>query len=79
MRGRKDMFMEIVPNRKKETLHNLVNAKVHQSSIVFTDGWTGYNGLKTEGIVKDHRRCNHSEAWVNYKDPVYIPLAQGEI
>ena len=41
---------------------------------MFSDGWTGYNGIQTDQLVKLHRRCNHSVEWVNFKNPEQVNL-----
>jgi len=37
--------LELIPNRKQETLETIVSANVHRKAEVRTDGWVGYNGL----------------------------------
>ena len=63
----KQMRFEIVKTRTKKELKRFIARHVHPESILFTDGWTGYNGLQKDGIVALHRRCNHSIEWVNFK------------
>ena len=43
----------IVPNRNKNTLHNIIINNVLPNSTVFTDEWKGYCGLKAKGF--DHK------------------------
>ena len=35
-----------IPNADKETLHSAINCNVEGGSVVYTDGWKGYNNLK---------------------------------
>lgn len=41
--------LEVVPDRKQETLEPLVLANVQKNAEVRTDGWTGYDNLGTLG------------------------------
>lgn len=50
-------------------MHRMNKQFVDNKSIAFTDDWSGYSGLFTDKIVKQHWRCNHSESWINFKDP----------
>ena len=39
------VYIEIVPKAKQETLRKVIQGKINPESIIFTDGWRGYNGL----------------------------------
>jgi len=54
------VYTEIIPNCKKKTLQAIILGKVDIHSILFSDGWRGYNGLVDVGYDK-HFRVNHSE------------------
>lgn len=54
------VYTEIVPNCKKKTLQRVILGKVDAHSIIYTDGWRGYNGLVSVGYDK-HFRVNHGE------------------
>ena len=54
------VYTEIVPNCKKKTLQAVILGKVDIHSILFSDGWRGYNGLVDVGYDK-HFRVNHGE------------------
>lgn len=41
--------LQVVPNRKQETLEPFVQANVQPGTEVRTDGWTGYDNLETLG------------------------------
>jgi len=54
------VYTEIIPNCKKKTLHDIIKGKVDLESLMFTDGWRGYNGLVDVGYQK-HYRVNHGK------------------
>jgi len=54
------VYTEIVPNCKKKTLQRVILGEVDIHSIMYTDGWRGYNGLVDVGYDK-HFRVNHGE------------------
>lgn len=56
--GRSEVYTEIVPDAKKATLLKIIQGKIDPSSIVYTDGWRGYDGLVSVGYDK-HYRVNH--------------------
>ena len=53
------VYTEIVPDCSKKTLQAVIMGKVDIHSIMFTDGWRGYDGLVDVGFDK-HFRVNHS-------------------
>ena len=53
------VYTEIIPNCKKKTLQDIIKGKVSIESLMYTDGWKGYNGLVDMGY-KRHYRINHS-------------------
>ena len=53
------VFTEIIPNCKKKTLQALILGQISRETVVFTDGWRGYDGLVDVGYGK-HFRVNHS-------------------
>ena len=54
------VYTEIIPNCKKKTLQPIIQGKVSIQSVIYTDGWRGYNGLVDVGYGK-HFRVNHGE------------------
>ena len=48
------VFLEIVPNRKAETLLPILEKWILPGSRIITDGWVGYNDLSNvdHGIYK---------------------------
>jgi transposase-like protein len=41
--------LQVIPNRKQETLEPVVLANIQKNAEVRTDGWTGYDNLHTLG------------------------------
>ena len=54
------VYTEIVPDCKKKTLQKVILGKVDISSVIYTDGWRGYNGLVSVGYNK-HYRVYHGQ------------------
>ncbi|MDP8169710.1 IS1595 family transposase [Pasteurella skyensis] len=53
------VYTEIVPDCKKKTLQAVILGKVSIDSVIYSDGWRGYNGLVDVGYSR-HFRVNHS-------------------
>src|ERR1043165_7831773 len=51
-------FFEIVEERDKETLKQVIKQRVHQGSIIHTDKWKAYSCVEELGFR--HRVVNHS-------------------
>jgi transposase-like protein/predicted RNA-binding Zn-ribbon protein involved in translation (DUF1610 family) len=49
--------LQLIPDASAKSLENAVQANIEPGSIVHTDGWQGYNGIKnlgyTHGIIRD--------------------------
>ena len=54
------VYTEIVPDTQKATLQAIIRGKVSIESVIYSDGWRGYNGLVDVGYDK-HFRVNHSQ------------------
>lgn len=54
------VYTEIVPNCKKRTLQGIIRGRVGVDSVIYSDGWRGYDGLVDVGFDK-HFRVNHSQ------------------
>jgi len=52
------VYTEIVPDCKKRTLQRVILGKVSIESIIYSDGWRGYNGLVDVGYSR-HFRVYH--------------------
>ena len=54
------VYTEIVPNCSKATLQAVIRGRVDLQSIIYSDGWRGYNGLVDVGYGK-HLRVDHGQ------------------
>ena len=54
------VYTEIVPNVQKKTLQRIIRGQISLNSIIYSDGWRGYNGLVDVGYQK-HLRVFHSK------------------
>jgi hypothetical protein len=54
------VYTEIVPNCSKATLQKVIRGKVSLDSVIYSDGWRGYNGLVDVGYGK-HLRVDHGK------------------
>ena len=54
------VYTEIIPDCKKKTLQAIILGKVDIESVMYTDGWRGYNGLVDVGYDK-HFRVSHGD------------------
>ncbi|MCX6813582.1 MAG: IS1595 family transposase [Candidatus Azambacteria bacterium] len=52
------VYTEIVPNCKKPILQAIIKGKIDPSTVIYSDGWRGYDGLVDMGFDK-HFRVNH--------------------
>jgi transposase len=60
------LIIEIVPNRTRLTLEEIINRRIDPQSRIISDGWGGYVGLTNAGF--SHDIVNHSENFVNPQD-----------
>ena len=56
-------FLEIVPDRSQRTLVEVLRRNVLPESIIISDEWRGYSGLRESGF--QHYTVNHSQNFVN--------------
>ena len=54
------VYTEIVPDCKRLTLQAVILDKVSIESVIYSDGWRGYNGLVDVGYSK-HFRVFHGD------------------
>ena len=54
------VYTEIVPDCSKATLQAIIRGKVEPESMIYSDGWRGYNGLVDVGYGK-HLRVDHKQ------------------
>ena len=52
------VYTEIVPDCKRATLQGIIRGRVTLDSVIYSDGWRGYNGLIDVGYGK-HFRVDH--------------------
>ena len=55
----------VLPNRTKETLHQLIVDNVLPGSTVYTDEWRGYNGLNEKGF--QHKTICHQRRFSRFE------------
>ena len=53
---------KVVPNVKRETLQAEILNQIEKNSIVYTDGWTGYDTLAAKEFI--HETVNHVKEYV---------------
>jgi transposase len=53
-----EVFTEIVPDCKKKTLQRLILGHISREAVIYSDGWSGYNGLVDVGYDR-HFRVSH--------------------
>ncbi len=54
------VYTQIIPNCKKPVLQAIIKGKIDKSSIIYSDGWRGYDGLVDVDFNK-HFRVNHGD------------------
>ena len=60
------MFAEIVFNRKRTTLLDIIKKNVRPGSIIISDCWASYNTIQKD-LDMGHMTVDHSK---NFKDPL---------
>jgi len=53
------VFVRVVKNCSKDELMPIIQGKILEKSVIYTDGWKAYDGLILNGY--DHYRVYHSE------------------
>ena len=61
-------FLEIVPERCKEVLTDVVCRNVNRNSLIITDEWKGYNDLRNKNFI--HLKINHSKNFVDNNNSI---------
>ena len=59
------VYVQIVPDVKRETLMKIIRTKVVPDSVIYTDSWRSYDGLILDGYR--HYRINHQKEFVKRK------------
>lgn len=71
-RNSKLFSMVVVPDRKAETLVNIIKTWIRPKTTIVSDGWRAYSRLNEEGF--NHLVVNHS---LNFVDPTTGAYTQG--
>jgi transposase-like protein len=61
-RDTRQVRAKVVPNVKRETLQNEILNQIEGKSTIYSDGWSGYNGLKAQEFI--HETVNHIDQYV---------------
>jgi len=64
-RESKKCFLKIVNSRDEKTLIRIIQENVEEKSIIITDEWKGYKGLRNKNYI--HQTVNHSKGFKNYE------------
>ena len=54
------VYTEIIPDCKKQTLQSVILGIIDPGTVIYSDGWRGYNGLVSIGYDR-HFRVKHNE------------------
>ena len=65
------VYTEIVPDCKKQTLQDIILGRISKNTVIYSDGWRGYNGLVDVGYDK-HFRVNHGNNEFSKKNGTHI-------
>jgi len=66
-----EVFTELIPDCKKKTLQGLILGRISKETVIYSDGWRGYNGLVDVGYDK-HYRVNHGDNEFSKGNGVHI-------
>ena len=65
------VYTEIIPNCKRRTLHSIITGKIALESTLYSDSWSGYDGLVDVGYDK-HFRIRHKYNEFSKKKHIHI-------
>ncbi len=63
------VYTQIVPNASRETLKQIVQAKIKPDSTIYSDGWRSYDGLVDWGYKKHYRVHHGANEFVSVSNP----------
>lgn len=61
------VYTEVIPNCTRATLRAIISGKINPSSTIYSDGWSGYDGLVDMGYDKHFRIKHHKNEFVSHK------------
>ena len=67
-------FVELVPNRSRETLERVLLRRVERGMTVYSDEWSSYRHISHLGL--DHHTVNHSRNFVNPQNGVHTQTVE---
>jgi transposase-like protein len=70
-------FVQVVENRNRETIIDVLSKHILPGSIVHTDCWKGYIGID-EQLPIEHRTVNHKEGFVDGDTGVHTNTIEGK-
>ena len=62
------VYTKIIPDARSKTLMPIIKRKVVPDSIVYSDGWKGYNALDVSDFK--HFRINHSKLFADKQNQI---------
>jgi len=62
------VYTQVIPDAKGKTLMPIMEDKIKPDSIVYSDGWTGYNILDVSDFK--HYRINHSKLFADGRNHI---------
>ena len=62
------VYTKVIPNASSSSLQPIIEGKVIPDSIVYSDGWIGYDALDVSTFK--HRRINHSQSFVDKRNHI---------
>jgi len=62
------VYTQIIPNCKRRTLRAIISGKIHINSTIYSDSWSGYDGLVDVGFDKHFRIKHHKNEFANKRD-----------
>jgi len=62
------VYTQVIPDARGQTLMPIIRKKVQPDSIVYSDGWLGYNALHVSKFK--HYRINHSKLFAHGRNHI---------
>ena len=62
------VYTQVIPDAKSRTLLPIIRDEIQPDSIVYSDGWWGYNALDVSEFK--HYRINHSHLFANGRNHI---------